>query len=164
MVIGPSAEFPSVVREDGLDRHALGFEERQYIFIEHMHRSHRQLRSVEPSPGIAAEAIEHRLQIDLAHALQGTHEEGVHRDKLAGVLDLDVALPELGAEALEQAYLLLSEGELVLAHRTLQTQQPLVLGEQPVTTPYPAHAAGADLHALQGQFLSYPQAALRRKG
>ncbi len=45
---------------------------------------------------MAAEAVEHGLDVDLADALEGAREEGVHGHKLLGGVDFDVALAELG--------------------------------------------------------------------
>ena len=46
-----------------------GPRKRRYRFIEHMNRGHRQLAGVEPSPGVAAIAVQHGLQIHLANPL-----------------------------------------------------------------------------------------------
>ena len=74
-------------------------------------------------------AIEHRLQIDPANALQRADEEGVHGDKFPGLGGLDMSLSEFGTEALEQADLRVAELEATLGHHFLQAQEPLVLGQ-----------------------------------
>ena len=68
MVRAPT-ELAPVVRQDGIDPSLMGFEERQDRFVEHMNRGHRQLAGVEPSPGVAAVAVQHGLQIHLAYPL-----------------------------------------------------------------------------------------------
>jgi len=75
----------------------MGFEERQYRFIEHMNRGHRQLAGVEPSPGVAAVAVQHGLQIHLANSLKRADEEGVERHQFPGVVNLNLTFAKLGA-------------------------------------------------------------------
>ena len=103
VVIGPAAELAAMVREDGLDARLIRLEVRQHIGVEHMHSGQRQLARVEPAPAVAAEAVDDRLQIDLPDALQVADKEGVDRDQLAGVVDLDLALAKLRAEALSES-------------------------------------------------------------
>lgn len=43
MVVRSSTELAPVIRQDGLDPSLMGFEERQYRFIEHMNRGYLQL-------------------------------------------------------------------------------------------------------------------------
>ena len=74
----------------------------QDVVVQQLHRRDRQLVGVEPRPGVARMAVDHGLQVDLAHALERADEEGVDRDQRAGVRGLDVALAELRAEALQQ--------------------------------------------------------------
>ncbi len=102
MVRAP-AELAPVVRQDGIDPRLVSLEERQDRFVEHMDRGHRQLAGVEPSPGVAAVAVQHGLQIHLAHPLECADEEGVDRHQFPGVVNLNLAFAKLGAEALEQA-------------------------------------------------------------
>jgi len=71
-----------------------------------------------------------------------------------------VALPELRREALQQPDLLVAERDLLLRRRFLQAQQSLVLGQQPVALPDPAHSACRDLQAAQAQLLLDPQCAV----
>ena len=90
----------------------------------------RQLARVEPRPGVAAVAVDRGLQIELADALKGADEKRVDRDQGPGVGRLDVALVELGREALQQPGLLFAEFDLALRRRRLlQPQQPIVLGQ-----------------------------------
>ena len=63
---------------------------------------HRHLRGVESGPDVAAEAIEHRLDVDLADALERAREEGVHGHKFPSGMDFNVALAELGVEAVDR--------------------------------------------------------------
>ena len=48
-----------------------------------------------------AVAVEHRLQVHFAHALQGADEKGVDRHQFSAVVHFDLPFPELGAEALQ---------------------------------------------------------------
>ena len=66
---------------------------------------------------MAAEAVEHGLDVDLADALERAREEGVHRQKLPRGMDFDVVLAELGVETLERLNLCLGELDLALADR-----------------------------------------------
>ena len=69
-------------------------------------------------------------------------------------MGLDVTFAELGAEALEEADLLIGEGDLALAGGLLQAQQAVVLGRRRLwALPDASHAAGGDLDAAQHQFL-----------
>lgn len=164
MVVRAPAELAPVVRQDGIDLCLMGFEERQYRFIEHMNRSHRQLAGVAPSPGVAAVAVQHGLQIHLANPLERADEEGVDRHQFSGVVDLNLAFAKLGAEAFEQANLLVIELNGLLPVRFLEAQQTVVFGEQVVTLPRATHPTGTDVDALQSQFLRYPQRAMGRPG
>jgi hypothetical protein len=65
---------------------------------------------------------------------------------------------------LEQSDLFLGELDLALGRRLLEPQQPLVLGEQTVALPHPAHAAGGHLQALEPQFLLDPHRSMAGMG
>ena len=83
MVRAP-AELAPIVRQDGMEtRASMSLEERQDRFVEHMDRGHRQLAGVEPSPGVAAVAVQNGLQIHLAHPWCA--DEGVDRHQFPGV-------------------------------------------------------------------------------
>ena len=56
-------------------------------------------------------------------------------------MDFDVALAELGVEALERLDLLLGELDLALADRLLQPQQPVVTGQDVVAASFAPRAA-----------------------
>jgi len=60
-----------------------------------VHGGDRQFVGIEPSPGITAVAIDDRLQIDLADALEMADEEGIYGDQVAGMPGLDMAFAEL---------------------------------------------------------------------
>ena len=139
-------------------------EGRQDVGVEQLDRGEGQLVGVEPRPGVARVAVDRGLQVDLADALEHADEEGVDRDQGAGVRRLDVALAELGAEALQQPDLLIGQLERALGGGLLEAQQALVLGQQPVTLPDAADAAGGDLDAAQHQLLSDPQRAMAGMG
>lgn len=105
MMVRAPAELAPVVRQDGIDPRLMGFKERQYRFVEHMDRGDWQLAGVEPPPSVAAVAVQHGF----AYPLERADEEGIDRHQFPGVVDLNLAFSELGAEALEQANLLVVE-------------------------------------------------------
>ena len=107
-------------------------------------------------------AVDDGLQVDLADAFQHADEEGVDRHQRAGVRGLDVAVAELRAEPLEEPGLLGRELDRPLGRGLLQPQQPLVFRQQVVPAPDPAHPAGADLQAAQGQLVGDPHRAVGR--
>lgn len=89
------AKFPAVDAEHRADLGVVSLEEGQHVVIEHMDCRDRQFVGVQATPGIAAEAINDGLQIDLADPFERADEEGVDGDQLAGVVHLDIALAEL---------------------------------------------------------------------
>lgn len=95
MLIRASAVLPSVVGEHGFDAYAVLFEERQHVVVEHMDRGQRQLARVAAIRGVAAIAVEHPLQIDVADTLRHIDEKCVDRDELSRVRHLDLAFTEL---------------------------------------------------------------------
>lgn len=64
----------------------------QHVIVEHMHGGQLHLAGVQPSEGIAAVAVDDRLHVRLAYALERA-DEG---DQLSGAMHLDLALPESG--------------------------------------------------------------------
>jgi hypothetical protein len=101
------------------------------------------------------------LQVDPAHALEGADEKGVDRHQVAGVARLDVPLPELRAESLQQTDLLVSEFQPAFLRRSLKPQQSVVPGQKIMPAPDSAHTAGTDLHALQRQLLRHAKRPMR---
>ena len=99
MVVRAPTELAPVIRQDAIDPSLVGFEKRQYRFIKHMNRGHRQLAGLEPSPGVATVAVQHCLQIHLTNPLERADEEGVDRHQFPGVVNLNLAFAKLGAEA-----------------------------------------------------------------
>ena len=69
MPVGPAAELASVVAEDGPDRNPVLLEEGQHVVVRDLYRRQGHLARVETTPGMAAEAVQHGLQVDLPHAL-----------------------------------------------------------------------------------------------
>ncbi len=111
---------------------------------------------------MAAIAVQHGLQIHLTDPLERADEEGVDRHHFPGVVDLNLTFAKLGAEALEQANLLVIELNGLLTVSFLKAQQAIVFGEQIVPLPHATHAAGTDVDTLQSQFLRDPQRAVSR--
>ena len=83
VTVRTAAELAAVVAEHGLHTDPVLIEERQHVVMHHLHRRERELARVEPASGVAAEAIEHGLQVHLADPLQRSDEERVHGDEVA---------------------------------------------------------------------------------
>jgi hypothetical protein len=79
-------------------------------------------------------------------------------------VNLNLAFAKLGAEAFEQADLLVIELNGLFPVGFLKAQQAVVLGEQVVTLPHATHTARTDVDALQSQFLRDPQRAMSWSG
>ncbi len=94
-----------------------------------MERGHRQLAGISSRPGLGAVEVQHGLQIHFANPLEYTDEEGINCHQFPGVVDLNLAFTELGAEAIEQANLLVIELNGLLPVSFLEAQQAVVLGE-----------------------------------
>ena len=77
-------------------------------------------------------------------------------------MHFDVALSELGVEALERLDLLLGELDLALADRLLQPQQPVVAGLEFVAGPHAPHPARTDLEPSEHQLVGHPLGAVGR--
>lgn len=160
MPIRPAAIFPAIVTEDRCDPGVVLVEEGQDVFVQQVYGRHRELVGVEAAPGVTGMAINGALKIDFADALEGSDKESIDGDQVAGVAGLDVPLPELGTEALQEPYLVFGEGDFPLADRLLKAQEPLMLGHQLVTAPDATDTAGADLDAIEDQLLGHSQASL----
>ena len=104
MLVGPPAELAAVVGQHAVDRGAVGLEGRDDVVVHQVDGGDRQLARLEPRPGVAAVAVDHGLQIELADALKGADEKRVDRDQGPGVGRLDVALAELGRESAPAAW------------------------------------------------------------
>jgi len=77
MDLRPSAELASVVREDRSDRNAQGLVERKNPVIEQVACGDRHLRVVGLCESDGTENINDNLNVNLAHALESSPEEGV---------------------------------------------------------------------------------------
>lgn len=98
-------------------------EEGRHVVVPDLDRAHGHRRRVEPGRDMAAEAVEHGLGVDLAAAPERARKEGVHGHKLHRGMDFDVALAELGIEALERMDAFLGELDPALADTLLQPQR-----------------------------------------
>ena len=164
MAVGPAAELAAIVREYGLDRHAVLLEEGHHIGVQQMHGGQRHLVGVEAAPGEARAAVDGGLQVDLADRFQVTHEEGIDSHQIAAVVGLDVTFPELRAEAFERRHLFFVELHDAVGRGLLQSHQPVMLAEQAVAAPHAAHPARRHLDAGQRQFAGDPQGAVTGVG
>jgi len=160
MPVRPATVFPAVVAEDCSDSGAVFFEEGQDVLVEQMNGRYREFVMVEPAPGVTGMAINGGLKIDFADALEGPDKECVDGDQIAAVAGLDVALSELGAESLEETYLVFGEGEFPLADGLLKAQEPLMLGHQVMSAPNTTDTAGTDLNTIEDQLLGHSQTSL----
>lgn len=122
MLVFSAAELSAVVAEYRADFGVVRLEEGQHVIIEHMHGRDGQFVGVEAAPGVAAEAVDHGLQVDLADSLERTDEEGVDGDQFAGVMDFDMSFAELRAEAFQVANLIFGQLDLLLACGPLEPQ------------------------------------------
>lgn len=153
VAVGPAAELASVVAQDGGDGCVVSLEEGQDVVVGHVHRRDRQFGGVEPSPGVAAVAVDDRLQVDAPDALDGADEEGIHRHQVSGVLGLDVAFAELGAEPFQGPHLFVREVELLLPDRLFQAQKALVFVQEVMAAPHPPDTTGGEIDARESQVL-----------
>ncbi len=71
--------------------------------------------------------------------------------------DLNLAFAKLGAEAFEQADLLVTELNGLLPVGFLEAQQAVVFGEQVVPLPHATPPPRTDIDTVQSQFLGDPQ-------
>ena len=162
VLVRSAAVLAAVVAEYRLHLRDVHLEEGQHVVVQDLNGGHRHLRCVEPGPDEAAEAVQDGLDVDLAHALQRTGEEGVNGYKFACGIDLDVSLAVLGVEALQCRDLLVRQLGLPLPDRLLQPQQPVVACLEVVADPDPPHTAGTDLDPLQHQFVCGSLGSVRR--
>ena len=82
VALGP-AELAAVVGQDRADRQVEVAVERQHVVVQHRHRRLGLLGDVQEAEGVGAEGVDHRVQVDLADALEAADEEGVGREQLA---------------------------------------------------------------------------------
>lgn len=163
VLVFPAAVLAAVVGQHGVDAGIVLLEEGQHVVVQDMYGRDRQLAGVEPAPGIAAVAVNDRLEVDFADTLQRTDEEGIDGHQVTGVARLDMPFAELWAEAFQQLDLLVAKLDLLVFHGLLQTQQPLVTRQQLMPAPDAANPGRADRDALQGEFLCDAQTAVGRE-
>ena len=72
---------------------------------------------------MAAVTVDGSLEIDLAHALESTDEEGVHRHQSAGKWCFDMAFAELRREAFQEPDLVFLQLDLAFACGLFQPEQ-----------------------------------------
>lgn len=70
VAVRPTAELPAVVGDQGVDASASRLESRQHVVVHQLDRGDRQLRGIEPGPGVAAVAVDRGLQVNPADALE----------------------------------------------------------------------------------------------
>lgn len=72
-----AAEFPAIIRQDRLHRQIKPLIEGQHVIVQDRNRGFRPLGDMQKAKGIGAIGIDNRMQVDLADALQVSHEESV---------------------------------------------------------------------------------------
>src|SRR5262249_23005310 len=116
---GSPAKLAAVVSQDGADRDAERFVERQHTIVEQVAGGHRHLRCVALGEGQGTE---------VADALERSPEEGVLVEQLAGPGGLDMPTPKLDTMALQKSELFLGDDEGRLPHVALKAQESLEAG------------------------------------
>ena len=70
VTVRSAAVLAPVVAQDGPDLYTLLLEEWQHMVVQDLDGRDRYLARVESGPDVAAEAVEHGLDVDLADALE----------------------------------------------------------------------------------------------
>jgi hypothetical protein len=91
------------------------------------------------------------VQIDLAHALQHAHKEGISTQQLAGTTALDVPLAKTQVGFLDPHHLFRHQLDVVLARPPFQLEQPFVTAPQVVLVQDVLDRRCADIHPFQLQ-------------
>ena len=86
--------------------------------------------------------------------------EGVHGHQVAHAVGFYVPLTKFRTEALQKLHLSITQFDLLLADCFLKPQRTLAAGQEVVARPHAPEATGADLDALEHQFLCHAQAAV----
>lgn len=146
VMIFAAAEFSAVVAQHRADPGIVRLEEGQHVVVEHMNGRDGQLVGVQAPPGVAAEAVDDGLQVDLADAFECADEEGIDGHQLTGVVYLYMALAELRTEALQMAHLVIGQFDLLLACGLLEAKETLMAREQVMASPDASDARRADLN------------------
>lgn len=89
-------------------------------------------------------------------------KEGVYRDQFSRVADRDLAVAELGTEALQEPDLLVGQLERGFSVGLLETQKSIVHGEQVTASPHAAYATGTDRDAAQRKLMGDTDRTVRR--
>lgn len=85
VLVRAPAKLPAIIAENGVDPGVVVLEGGQHVVIQGLDGGDGEFRGEQAAPGVAAVAVDHCLEIDLPHALQAAHHEGVHGDKGAGM-------------------------------------------------------------------------------
>lgn len=124
MALG-AAELAAIVGQHRTDRQIELAIERQHVIVQHRNGRLRLLGDVQEAEGVAAERIDHGVQIDLADALQIANEERVLAEQLARTAAFHVPLAEARVLLLEEVDLLLREFDRLLGIAPFQRQPAL---------------------------------------
>jgi hypothetical protein len=135
--------------------------EGQHAIVEHVHRRHGQLRQIQLAEAQRRVGIDHRLHVDLAHALDGAHEVGVLTKQVTGLgrFYMLLGIGELAAVTAQQAELRLGQHAAPRRRLLLQPEQTLVAERDSVALPDVAHRRGRDADPHQPQLLADAQVA-----
>ena len=102
----------------------------------------RQLVGVEPRPGVARAAVDRGLQVELSDTLD------LPTRKIATRLPVRGASIWRSRNSGEKRMVSSSGSSTLRSAVAFSSQETLVLGQQPVASPDPAHTASRDLETL----------------
>jgi len=125
LMLGASAEFPSVVRECGSDRDTKRFVEGQDSIVEQVAGGDGQLGAVDLGEGERAEGVDDDLDVDLADSFESPPIEGALVQQLSRAVAFDVTAAKVGAVPFEPLDLLFGQYESLALGLPFQTEQAL---------------------------------------
>lgn len=96
------------------------------MIVQHRHGRLRLLRDVQEAKGAEGEAIDHRVEIDLADALRTTDEEDVGAQKLTRRGTFDMALLEARVQILDEGGLFRRDLDGLAGIGLFQGQPPVI--------------------------------------
>ena len=128
--------------------------EREGVIMQNRHGGLRLLRRVQEAKRIAAISVHHGMQIDLAHALEMAHVEGILGEQLPWSAALYMPFPEAGVGFLDLGDLLRGEFDRLFGRLLFQFEQALILLAHSVLDQDVLDGGGADGNALQFELVA----------
>jgi hypothetical protein len=117
--------------------------ERQHPVIENIHSGLRQFGGVELAEGKGPKGVYHRLEINPANPLEGTHEKGILAEEVSWIGALYLPFSKAGVGFLQKLDLLLGELHVLAVLLLLEAKEPFVASLHVFLEPDIAHRAGA---------------------